>query len=190
MHAATGLLALALLTGTIAANEPAPAWVGEARSSAGNLGSQLQQALRAAMQEGGPLAGIQVCKLQAPEIAEGVSGPRLDVGRTSLKVRNPDNAPDAWEARILEDFERRLADGEAPGEIETFVIRNDGERRYGHWMKAIPTQGLCTVCHGTDISSDVAEAIDNAYPNDQARGYSVGELRGAFSVEVKLEDQH
>ncbi|MEE4303371.1 MAG: DUF3365 domain-containing protein [Wenzhouxiangella sp.] len=187
MRAATGLLIAAVLSGGTAAAEPAPEWVDQARAGAGSLGSQLQQALRAAIQEGGPVAGIEVCKIRAPEIAADVSGSRLDVGRTSLKVRNPDNAPDALETRILEDFERRLADGERPGEIESFVIRNDGERRYGHWMKAIPTQGLCTVCHGTDIPPEVAEAIDAAYPRDQARGFSVGELRGAFSVEVNLQ---
>ena len=187
MRAATTLLASALLSAGIAAAEPAPEWVEQARTGASALGSQLQQALRAAIQEGGPVAGIEVCKLRAPQIAEDVSGPRIDVGRTSLKVRNPDNSPDALEARILEDFERRLAGGENPGDIETFVIRNDGQRRYGHWMKAIPTQGLCTVCHGTDIPPEVAEAIDAAYPRDQARGFSVGELRGAFSVEVNLQ---
>ncbi|RFF30823.1 Tll0287-like domain-containing protein [Wenzhouxiangella sediminis] len=184
-------LALALVTAlgasTASAEEPAPAWVDQARAGAGALGSQLQQALKSAIAEGGPVAGIEVCRIRAPEIASDVSGSRIDVGRTSLKVRNPDNAPDALETRILEDFERRLAGGENPGDIEAFVIRNDGERRYGHWMKAIPTQGLCTVCHGTDIPPEVAEAIDAAYPRDQARGFSVGELRGAFSVEVDLQ---
>lgn len=178
---------LAAIAAGAAAEDPAPAWVDQARAGAGALGGQLQQALRAAIQEGGPVAGIEVCKIQAPEIAESVSGPRTHVGRTSLKVRNPGNAPDTWEARILEDFERRMTNGEAPGEIEAFAIRNDGDRRFGHWMKAIPTQGLCTACHGTDIPPEVAEAIDAAYPRDQARGFSVGELRGAFSVEIELD---
>ncbi|NEZ05163.1 DUF3365 domain-containing protein [Wenzhouxiangella sp. XN201] len=159
----------------------------EARTAAGELGSQLQQALQAAIAEGGPVAGIEVCRHQAPQIAETISDEQLQVGRTSLKVRNPDNAPDRWETRAMEDFERRLAAGKAPGEIESFAIRNDGERRYGHWMKAIPTQPLCTACHGSDISPAVADAIEAAYPDDQARGYSVGELRGAFSVEVALD---
>lgn len=180
----------ALLASTLAgAGDPEPAWVGDARAGAGELGSQLQQALRSAMQEGGPVAGIEVCKIRAPEIAGDVSGPRTEVGRTSLKVRNPDNAPDAWERRVLEDFEQRLEAGEAPADIEAFAVRRDGQRRYGHWMKAIPTQGLCTACHGTNIAPEVAEAIDAAYPDDQARGFQVGELRGAFSVEVELHEQ-
>jgi len=183
-------LALIAVLGSSAAvaEDSTPAWVDQAQSKAGALGSQLQQALQAAIAEGGPVAGIDVCRIQAPVIARNVSNQEVQVGRTSLKIRNPDNTPDSWEARVLEDFERRLAAGEAPGQIETFAIRNDGERRFGHWMKAIPTQGLCTVCHGTDIPEEIAEAINNAYPDDQAHGYSAGELRGAFSVQVKLEN--
>jgi hypothetical protein len=181
------ILAVALLSATAGAGEPVPDWVAEARSGAGALGSQLKQALMSAMQEGGPVEAIDVCRIQAPAIAERVSVGKLDVGRTALKVRNPDNAPDSWERRILKHFERRLADGEDPSQIETFAIRREGDRRYGQWMKAIPTQGLCTTCHGKDIAPAVAEAIDSAYPRDQARGYSVGELRGAFTVEVELD---
>lgn len=183
------LAVIAILgSSAVPAEDSPPAWVDQARTGAAALGGQLQQALQSAMAEGGPVAGIEVCQLQAPEIARNVSDPGMKVGRTSLKVRNPDNAPGAWETRMLEDFERRLTSGEAPGQIESFVVRNDGERRFGHWMKAIPTQGLCTACHGSDISPEVAAAIDATYPQDKARGYSAGELRGAFTVEIDLGD--
>ncbi|WP_376696683.1 Tll0287-like domain-containing protein [Wenzhouxiangella sp. EGI_FJ10305] len=185
-RAALALVAL-LSVSASAAEDPAPAWVEDARSGAAALGSQLQKALQAAMAEGGPVTGIEVCRIQAPEIAENVSGPGVQVGRTALRVRNPDNAPDSLEARVLEHFEQRLAKGDAPGQIETFVIRRQGERRFGHWMKAIPTQGLCTACHGSNISPELDEAINAAYPQDQARGFSVGDLRGAFSVKVELD---
>lgn len=182
------LLAL-LITSPGIAEDPAPAWVDQARAGAAALGSELQQALRTAMAEGGPVAGIEVCKTRAPDIAGEVSVDRVSVGRTSLKVRNPDNIPDPWEARILQDFERRLAAGETPGEIETIAVRRQDDRRYGHWMKAIPTQDLCVACHGSNLAPEIAAAIDKAYPDDQARGFSVGELRGAFSVKVELNDK-
>lgn len=187
MHRASLTMTALLLAGTVTAAEPAPGWVDQARHAAGALGSELKRALTTAMQENGPVFAIEVCRIQAPAIAERVSTDGLDVGRTSLNVRNPDNAPDAWEERTLADFERRMAAGEPPAQIESFVIRNDGKRRYGQWMKAIPTQGLCTTCHGSDIRPELAEAIDAAYPQDEARGFSVGELRGAFSVEIDLD---
>ena len=175
-------------TPVLADQEPAPAWVKEARSGAAALGGQLQHALQSAIRDGGPVSGVEICNLQAPAIAEDVSSERIDVGRTALKLRNPDNAPDAWEARVLADFQRRLAAGEAPGEIETFAVRRQDDRRIGHWMKAIPTQGVCTVCHGQAIEPEVAAAIDAAYPDDQARGFTEGDLRGAFTVMVELDD--
>lgn len=178
------ILTALLLAATATAKDPEPEWVNQARTGAGALGGDLKQALRSAMHDGGPLAAIEVCRIQAPAIAQQASGNGLEVGRTALKVRNPDNAADAWETRVLADFERRLAAGEDPAQIETFAIRDDGQRRYGHWMKAIPTQALCTTCHGADINPEVAAAIDAAYPADRARGFSVGDLRGAFSVEV------
>jgi len=184
------LALLALLAGAAPlaapAQEPPPAWVDQARSGAGALGSQLRHELVAAMQAGGPVAAIEVCRIQAPAIAGKVSAEGMQVGRTALKVRNPGNAPDAWERRTLEGFQRRLAAGEDPAQIQAFVVRNDGQRRYGHWMKAIPTQRPCTACHGSDLQPQVAEAIDAAYPDDRARGFAVGELRGAFSVQIEL----
>ena len=57
---------------------------------------------------------IGMCQIVAPDIAASqslASGWR--VGRTSLKTRNPANAPDEWERMVLEDFERRKAAGEA-----------------------------------------------------------------------------
>jgi len=187
MRSALAIAVACLMTATASAeSESAPTWVAEARSSAAELGSQLQHALQTAIRNGGPVAGIEVCKRQAPAIAADVSSGRVEVGRTALKLRNPDNRPDAWERRVLQDFERRIASGEAPGEIETFAVRTQGDRRVGHWMKAIPTQGVCTVCHGQTIAPNVAEAIDAAYPDDQARGFAEGDLRGAFSVRVEL----
>jgi len=185
--AVTAAAAMLAAAGALA-QDAEPAWVGQARPGAGELGGQLKRALQAAMREAGPVQGIEVCKLQAPAIAGEVSGRGVSVGRTALKVRNPDNAPDAWEARVLEQFERRLAGGETPERIETFAVRHDDGRRWGHWMRAIPTEPLCIACHGSNLDPAVTEALDRAYPEDQARGFSPGDLRGAFSVEVELAD--
>lgn len=181
-------LALAglLVSTTASAQDPVPAWVEQARAGAAGLGSQLQATLMEAMESGGPVAAIDVCRVRAPEIATAVSGTGLEVGRTALRIRNPDNQPDDWERTILEDFERRLVEGEDSDRIETFAIRNDGQQRWGHWMRAIPTQPMCLACHGQALNEEVSAAINRAYPDDQARGFSPVDLRGAFSVRVEL----
>jgi hypothetical protein len=44
-------------------------------------------------------------------------------------------------------------------------------------------QPLCVACHGKFLAPDVAAIIEEAYPEDQATGFEVGDLRGVFWVE-------
>jgi hypothetical protein len=170
------------------AEDAAPSWVNEARQGAQALGGQLLQALTGAIQQDGAVAAVEVCQHQAPAIAERISTDHMTVGRTALRVRNPGNAADPWERRILEDFQQRIAQGEDPAKLEVFAIRRVDDQRQGHWMKAIPTGGLCLTCHGNELDPELQDAIDQRYPADQAVGFSAGSLRGAFSVRVELPE--
>lgn len=181
---ATALLVLLSPCATIAA-EPVPdtAWVEQSRQLAMQLGGQLKAELGRAIAEGGPIAAINVCYLRAPEIAAQLSqasGAR--VGRTALRVRNPSNAPDDLERSVLEQFAADLGAGpiDRPLEAVFEIRRGDAvERRY---MRAIPTDALCLTCHGKSIAPELAAAIARDYPKDQATGFELGQLRGAFSV--------
>jgi hypothetical protein len=152
----------------------------EGRAIADQFATELRTALQAAMAEGGPLAAIRVCNEDAPRIAHSAaerSG--AEVGRTSLKVRNPANAPDDQQRAVLAALEQELAaspDGPPPERIH---VLEDGSVRY---MSAIVMQPPCLACHGESLAAPVAEAIDALYPADQARGYRIGELRGAFTI--------
>lgn len=131
-------------------------------------------ALQEAMATGGPVAAIDACKVTAPQIAAGLSTDSgAIVSRTSLKVRNPGNAPAAWQSTVLEEFDGGNAS------TEFFERAGDGSARY---MKAIPTGALCLNCHGTVLPPDIRAKLDEAYPTDAARGYYLGDIRGAFSV--------
>ncbi len=143
----------------------------------------LKGELQTAMQEGGPVNAIQVCNTRAPSIAADFSEKKgWTVARTSLKYRNPDNAPDAWERQVLEQFEERKAKGEDPKQLSyTEVIENGGVKSY-RFMKAIPTGAVCLACHGEKIDATVESKIQELYPEDQARGYSEGDIRGAFTI--------
>ena len=73
-----------------------------------NLKATLQQA----MQEGGPVNAVAVCNTKAPAIAAAISQQKgWNIARTSLKVRNPANAADDWERKVLDDFETRKSQG-------------------------------------------------------------------------------
>jgi cytochrome c553 len=109
------------------------------------------------------------------------------VGRTSLKLRNPSlNQPDDWERSILEQFETRLANGEPAKTMSHAEVVETASGKSYRYMKAIPTAEICLTCHGKELDPSLAEALDEAYPEDQARGYSAGDIRGAFTLHRPL----
>jgi len=139
---------------------------------------QLMATVKAARDSGGPQRAVQACQELAPQITHEHSGGSWQIGRTALRVRNPDNAPDAWERKVLEQFRQRAAAGEQLEQMR-YAERVGGELRL---MKAIPTAEACLACHGHAVEPELAALIDQYYPEDQARGFEVGDLRGAFTL--------
>ena len=156
----------------------------EARQASMVLGGALKQALMSAMKEGGPLAAIQVCNLSAMPITDRVSEQSAwTVARTSLKVRNPANMPDAWERERLLSFQKQLDAGVELGSLEVLHTQSRDGQTVQRYMKAIVVEGPCLTCHGGALSAPVEQALETRYSQDQARGYQTGELRGAFTLE-------
>lgn len=150
-----------------------------------DLGSELRGALVARMQADGPVAAIDFCHDEAPRIAARV-GERhgLRIGRTSVRARNPGNAAQDWQQPVLAEFAKQVAAGSAP---QTLVRVIDNELPAGvalRTMKGIAVEAPCLACHGSELAEPVAQAIAAKYPGDAATGFSAGELRGAFWVEV------
>ena len=138
------------------------------------LGGLLKKRLLAAIQEGGPVKAVAVCQETAPQIAREVRAETgVSVGRTSFRVRNPDNAPPAWTAPYVE--ERRAT--------PLLLAGPQGSLRALYPLKLAP---LCVNCHGdpATFSPELQAALGERYPSDQATGFSPGDLRGWFWVEV------
>lgn len=175
---------LALLFSQAASAAPAD---DRARADAAiqDLGTELRSALIARMQAEGPVAAIDFCHDEAPKIAARV-GERhgVRIGRTSVRVRNSANAAQDWQQPVLAEFATQVADGSAP---QTLVRVIDSDLPVGvalREMKGIPVEAPCLACHGRELAEPVAQAITAKYPDDAATGFSPGELRGAFWVEV------
>lgn len=102
----------------------------EARALAKQFMGQLKPALGAAMKSGGPVHAISVCKDKAPAIAQNLSeSSGWDLKRVSLKNRSPIAEPDAWETKVLNQFEQQRADGMKPGKIEySEVVQENGQK--------------------------------------------------------------
>jgi len=176
------------------AQESQAALAQEARQQMRAFGSSLKKTLKAAMREGGPANAMEVCNIDAPRITAAHSGkPAWKVARTSLKLRNPANAPDTWERAVLNSFEQRKMQGESVKKMEHFeVVKQNGKSTF-RYMKAIPTAGLCLTCHGgVEIKAPVLAKLQHLYPQDQARGFKAGDIRGAFSLsrEIEHSDSH
>lgn len=176
---ALGFIALGAHAGTAADNE-------QLQSEAAGLIPAFQQQLlgtvKQAMAEGGPAQAVEACQTLAPSIAEQHSQAPWKVGRTALKLRNPDNAPDAWERSVLEQFAKRAEAGEPIQQIRHAEVV-DGQYRY---MQAIGTAEACLGCHGEKIKPELLSLLDQRYPQDQARGFREGDLRGAFTLSRPL----
>lgn len=175
-------LMLLLVTSTSVADER----LQQSRSLSDALGQRLRSQLVTAMQANGPVAAIETCYVVAPAIANEIGMPAtVSVGRTSLRLRSLDNAPDDWQRRQLMSLQKRLDDGEAWETLEVFELLENGAARY---MRAIPMQAPCLTCHGGELAPDVAARLHDLYPNDQATGYSLGALRGAFFVDWPIDE--
>jgi hypothetical protein len=176
-------LSAALATSSAYAADDTEQRLAESRATIKAFGMKLKGELQAAMKAGGPVNAIKVCNQVAPAIASDISMEKgWDVARTSLKTRNSANNPDAWETKVMESFEKRKAAGEPAGKLEFSEIVEVGGNKSFRYMKAIPTGEVCLKCHGTTIDPKIATKLDSLYPDDQARGFNKGDIRGAFTI--------
>lgn len=182
-----GLMLAGGSPGGVTADEVPQARIEASREVSASFAAQLKEALTREMAASGPLGAVDVCKSMAPQIAaRAAEKTGWKVGRTSLKTRNPANAPDAWEAEVLRAFAARKAAGEDPGKMEAWAIADDGGQTRFRYMKAIPTASMCLTCHGSNIDSELRAHLDKLYPDDAAVGYGEGDIRGAFTISQPL----
>jgi hypothetical protein len=176
--------ALLVAASTALAIDESPAPEQQARALAKQFVGQLKPQLKQAMDEGGPAMAVTVCSEVAPAIADNLSAESgWTVKRVSLQPRNSTRAqPDEWERAVLYDFNRRQAEGEAPARI-AFGEEVDGQYRF---MQAQGVEPLCLLCHGKGLSDEAQAALDKYYPDDQATGYSLDQVRGAISLSRDL----
>ena len=139
---------------------------------------ELQQALKSGLAEG-PAEAIQVCRVKAPGIADALSTGGVRMGRSSHKLRNPDNTAPDWVSPIMQAY---LDDPSSrrPQAVEL------ADNRWGY-VEPIIIQPLCLTCHGSELAPEVAARISELYPEDRATGFATDDLRGVFWLEFPRE---
>ena len=157
-----------------------------AKSAIQAFAASLQAELKAAMQAGGPVAGVAVCNTRAMAITRQAAAAGMELSRVSLRNRNPDNAPNAWQTAVLETFEGQKVTGkDVTGLTWSDTVNIDGGSEF-RFMKAIPTGEVCLKCHGTTLAPGVDAVLADLYPHDKATGFKQGDIRGAFVAVRKL----
>ncbi len=201
-------LALASLALLFACSEPAPdpapaeppaaeptpdpaaeqAALDAATAAAQRYGGELKGRLQSAMQEGGPPTAITVCSEHAQALSATVSSETgVQVGRGTLRLRNPDNAAPDWVQAWLTATGERAAEGVSGFKrVETTA---DGAK-VARLLEPLPVEAVCLTCHGAPdaLAPGVADLLAERYPADQATGYAVGDLRGVLWAEAPLSN--
>ncbi len=148
------------------------------------LATTLGSLLNKAIAEGGPVEAVKVCQLKAGPMTKSFNGGRegVNVSRTSLKYRNPQNAPDELDRKVLESWQHELEAGNSLPPLSIELRDEDTAIVY----KPIMLQAVCLNCHGAEeqLLPELKTVLDELYPQDKARGFKVGDLRGAFRVEM------
>jgi hypothetical protein len=154
-----------------------------ASKAVGQLGQEMRNKLVESLKKNGPVGAIDVCAKDAPTISSLIEHEYgVVIKRTSLKVRNSQNAPDSLEKELLESLSASLNNGKT---LSSGVVAFPNNQR--RFYKTIQMEKACLLCHGdlTTINDQVRKEITAVYPDDMAIGYKEGELRGIISVTVK-----
>ncbi|MDG1249732.1 MAG: DUF3365 domain-containing protein [Gammaproteobacteria bacterium] len=186
------LLASTILLATtgIASPDAQQQFVADSKKMIKALATDLKHTMRTAVRSGGFEQAVSACQIQAPLIKQSHNQESdLEIKRTSLKWRNPNNSPDDWERQVLLAFEQKKQAGVSIKQLHhSEVIKTDTGLEY-RFMKAIPIKSVCLKCHGDEsqIAAPVATALKQQYPLDNATQFKLGDIRGAFSVRKTVE---
>ena len=138
------------------------------------LFERLSGRLMEVMMADGPVAAIEVCSREAKGIAAKVGEETgVEIGRTSLRLRNSANQPPAWVKPLMR-----------PDTTEPQFVKVDDD--HDGAILPIRLQAQCVICHGPKelISDPVADQLAKLYPDDAATGFNEGDLRGWFWITV------
>ena len=142
----------------------------------------LKNRLQIALKDGDIVAALKICSAEAQYLTFLNNTEKTAIKRISLKYRNPANKPTKQEELILKSFEEKLQSGTKFNDLVFKEITTSYKVKTFTYIKAIPVKEVCLNCHGNDVSKKVLKQIKINYPDDNAIGFNLGDIRGAFSV--------
>ncbi len=138
-----------------------------------------QSALMTAIQEEGVPGAIQYCNTNAMEIVKKLEDSlNISIKRVTNKTRNPADSLTGIEKEIWEAY--NYDPSQATAQLQKF---SDTELIFT--QPIMIGSGVCLNCHGgvgAEVTNENYELIKTLYPNDQATGYQLGDLRGMWRL--------
>ena len=146
------------------------------------LSSQLKMALQA----GGVKQAVVFCNAVALPLTDSLSNEHSTViKRTSLQLRNPKNEPDSMEVKMLKIY-KQMSLMRNPVLVPKILEKNNNEIQF--FAPIIIKNETCLKCHGVlgkTMNEEDYEIIKQHYPNDEATGYKMDQVRGMWSITLK-----
>lgn len=159
----------------------------DGRMVVNGIAEAFSELITTAVEEHGTLGAINYCGEVAVPLLDSL-GHYYGVGlkRTSLRFRNPENAPDSLDLAILNNMQNL---GEQGVDVTPMSMKFAGGD--GIFYAPIKMKSVCLQCHGMkmrgDIKTDVWKKIRERYPEDMAYDFNLNELRGVWGVYFPAE---
>lgn len=131
--------------------------------------------------------GIGFCSVNAQPLTAAFATTGTVVKRTSVKLRNPANAPDSIEAAVFALFSQHKDSG-----LQVKPVLKSTDDGSNHYFKPIIMQAMCLHCHGEkgkNIAQATWDSIQKKYPADAAFNYKEGDLRGLWHITFTKKDK-
>ena len=193
----TSAFTLAGCSKPVATAPPPPALTAEVQQAAIQRGKAiaadtfalLSSNLQTAMQSGGVSNALPFCSLAASPLTAGMAEKHgVTLKRITHKARNPASKASETELTVLKSFAATLAAGATtnpPAPFATNLVA--GQATF--FAPILTANELCLKCHGKpgqDISAENLAVIQKHYPQDEATGFQLGQLRGAWRIDFPL----
>jgi len=151
--------------------------------------TQLISALQNAVAERGVPGAVEFCSVEALPILTEVSEKYgVSIRRASNRYRNPADQPIEEEKTILDAYEYNTENG---NKSDPNIQKFENGEVFLYTKAIVIPGGFCLSCHGEpgkEINDETLEKLAQLYPQDQAMGHKVGDLRGMWSIRIPKKE--
>lgn len=149
---------------------------------AGHFKSTLVASLSQAIDEQGYAGAISFCSVNAGHLTDSIANAKhVHIQRVSHKPRNKNNAANNTEIELIKQFIESSKTESAA--VQPVVVADKDQNIF--YAPIFISSPLCLNCHGnaeTEILPEVYEIIKTTYPEDEAIGFKLKDLRGLLKI--------